>query len=436
MLNILNSIIKYKIMTKIRFYLKDPQARKETCLFMMINYGRYTMVKGRKKYLPLKYYIGESIHPAHWNRRTNRAKETKEFPQHDVFNQRLCYIENTVQSLLLHYKYDDDGTSVDILRDELDMRIKQQYLYGSECKKTLFFFIEQFINEAEKLKSLATVRQYRNTLRLLMDFSLKVHRIDFHNIDLSFYANFKNYMDEAGYSEAYFSNQIKYIRLFMNEATERGYNEQMIYKSRKFTCPQITSDKIYLTAKEISHIRAIELSGYEKLEKIRDMFVIACHTGLRFSDLVRLQPANFNLTEKIIRIRTQKTDAMVYIPLAPDVLSICEKYKFRLPRISNSTFNTCIKEIGRQAGLVDIVDFSISKGSRKIRHSVPKYQLITSHTARRSFATNAFLANVPNISIMQITGHTTEKAFMKYIRISGEDNARRLLLHPYFSRKR
>jgi integrase len=423
-------------MAKIRFYLKEPQAHKETCLFMMVNYGRYTMVKGRKRYLPLKYYIGECIHPDYWNKRTNRAKETKEFPHHALFNQRLCYIENTVQTLLLHAKYSDSTASVDALRDELDTRVRQQYFDAQIHKKNLFFFIEQYINEAEKLKSQGTVRQYRNTYRLLMDYSIKVHKIDFDNIDMSFYANFKNFMDEAGYSEAYFSNQIKYIRLFMSEATERGYNEQMVFKSRKFICPQITSDKIYLTTEEITSIRDTPLSGEEKIKKIRDMFVIACHTGLRFSDLVRLQPSNFNLKENIMRIRTQKTDATVYIPLSPDVLNICEKYKFRLPTISNSTFNAYIKEIGRQAGLVEDVEFSISKGNRKIRRILPKYQLITAHTARRSFATNAFLAGVPNLSIMQITGHSTEKAFMRYIRISGEDNARRLLDHPYFAKKK
>ncbi|MDR2449243.1 MAG: site-specific integrase [Prevotellaceae bacterium] len=402
---------------------------------MMINYGRYKMVKGRKKYLPFKYYIGESIRPAYWNKRTNRVKETKAFPQHSLFNQRLSHIENIVQNSLLYFKHSGDLSDVDYLREMLDNGIKKKNLTEHDCRKNLFFFIEQFIDEAEKTKSLSTVRQYKNTFRLLMDFSVKVQKIDFQNIDMSFYANFKGYMDRAGYSETYFSNQIKYVRLFMNEATERGYNEHTLYKSRKFICPQVTVDKIYLTTKEIERIRTVKLSGSEKMEKIRDMFVIACHTGLRFSDLVRLQPSNFNVNEKILHIRTQKTDATVYIPLSPETFGICKKYNFQLPSLSNSTFNTCLKEIARQAGLVEDVELSISKGNRKIQYTMSKYQLITSHTARRSFATNAFLANVPNISIMQITGHATEKAFMRYIRVSGEDNARRLLTHPYFSKK-
>jgi integrase len=422
-------------MTKIRFYLKDYQARKETCIFMMINYGRYKIRRGRKKYLPLKYYIGVSIHPSFWNKRAHRAKETRDFPQHDLLNQRLCQIESIVLNLFLKIKQGKEKISDEGMRNILDNHIKQHRVVIQERKKDLFYFIEQFINEAEKMRTLSTVRQYRNTLRLLQDYSSKVQKIDFHNIDMSFYANFKNYMDEAGYSDAYFSNQIKYIRLFLNEATERGLNEQTLYKSRKFTCPQVASDKIYLTTEEISQIRMVKLSGHEKLEKIRDMFVIACHTGLRFSDLVQLQPSNFNVDDKILHVKTQKTSTTVFIPLSPETIDICKKYHFHLPRISNSTFNKYLKEIGRQSGLVKEVQFLNSKDKRKLRCTLPKYQLITSHTARRSFATNAFLASVPNLSIMQITGHSTEKAFMKYIRVSGEDNARRLLLHPYFSEK-
>jgi integrase len=383
----------------------------------------------------MKYYIGERIHPDHWNKRACRAKETKAFPQFDLFNQRLCHIENVVQDLLIEFKFSGDLCAVDMFRQELNSRISQRNIVEEKCRKNLFFFIEEFINEAEKLKAVGTVRQYKNTFRLLQDYAKKVHRLDFHNIDMRFYANFKNYMDREGHSEAYFSNQIKYIRLFMNEATDRGYNEHVLYRSKKFVCPQVLTDKIYLTSKEVTRIQHTKLSGAEKLERARDVFIVACHTGLRFSDLVQLQPFNFDLTENILRVRTQKTAALVYIPLSPEVLNICKKYNFRLPHFCNSSFNACIKEIARQAGLVETVELFVAKGNRKVRLTMPKYQLITSHTARRSFATNAFLAGVPNISIMQITGHTTEKAFMRYIRVSGEDNARRMLRHPHFSKK-
>jgi integrase len=422
-------------MTKIRFYLKNPRACKETAVFVVINFGRYKVDRGYKKYLPLKYYVGESINPIFWNRRTSRAKETQAFPRYESFNQRLSHVENVVEMLLVNSKFNARPLDEFQLHEALDHHIKNYAIVDKDHKTTFLQFIEQYIAEAECTRSLATVRQYKNTLRLLMNFSIKVQKIDFEDIDLTFYANFKNYMDARGHSDAYFGNQIKYIRLFMNEATERGYNDRVFFRSRKFTCLHSTTDKIYLTAKEITRIRTTDLSESTKLEKIRDRFVVGCSTGLRFSDLVRLQPSNFNTEDKILRVKTQKTDTLVYIPLSPDTLNICKKYNYQLPHISNSTFNAQLKEIGRRAGLLEEVELMESKGNRKTRVAVPKFQLITSHTARRSFATNAFLAHVPNLSIMQITGHSTEKAFMKYIRISGEDNARRLLMHPYFSKK-
>jgi integrase len=345
---------------------------------------------------------------------------------------KIIKVANIVQNL--NY-YGNGLIPANRLRGMLGMRISPRYPREQENGKSFLLFIEHYITESEKLKSRATVRQYRNTLRLLLDFSIKVQNIDFHDIDLSFYANFKGYMDEAGYSESYFSNQIKNIRLFMNEATERGYNGYLQYKNRKFIAPQVTADKIYLTMKEIRSIHSVKLPASENLETIRDMFVVACHTGLRFSDLVRLQPSNFIVEEQMMCLRTKKTDTLVYIPLSPAVMKICAKYNFQMRHFTNSTFNACIKEVGRLAGLVDVVAAPVSPGNPKTLGLMPKYQLISSHTARRSFATNAFLAGVPSISIMQITGHVTEKSFLKYIRVSGKENARKLLDHPYFSKK-
>ncbi len=298
-------------------------------------------------------------------------------------------------------------------------------------KKHLLEFIELFISETRSQRAESTLLQYKNTLRLLRHYDATVHPIDFHNINLEFYANFRNYMYTAGYSETYFGNQIKFIRMFMNEATERGYTTNTRYKSRKFISPQSPTLKIYLTHSEISRIQQLPLDNRKNLEKSRDLFIIACKTGLRFSDLVQLNAGNFLTHDRLLRIHTQKTGATVHIPLSADVLSICRKYNYRFPVVTNVTFNTHIHEIAKLAGLSEMVE--IPGQGNKNRKIVPKYKLITAHTARRSFTTNAFLAKIPTLSIMKITGHATEQAFMKYIRISGEDNARELLKHPYFA---
>jgi integrase len=95
--------------------------------------------------------------------------------------------------------------------------------------------------------------------------------------------------------------------------------------------------------------------------------------------------------------------------------------------------NKYLKEMGKMAG-IDGTEMQVkTNGGRRYEVTVPKYELISTHTARRSFATNAFKAGVPSISIMRITGHSTEKAFMKYIKITNEDNARLLSNHRFFN---
>ena len=102
--------------------------------------------------------------------------------------------------------------------------------------------------------------------------------------------------------------------------------------------------------------------------------------------------------------------------------------------ISNQKFNQYIKDVCKLAKLDDTMIIEQTKGSLKVKEKQPKYELVTAHTARRSFATNAFVAGVPTISIMKITGHKTEKVFMNYIKISGQENAKKLQLHTFFNK--
>jgi integrase len=98
--------------------------------------------------------------------------------------------------------------------------------------------------------------------------------------------------------------------------------------------------------------------------------------------------------------------------------------------------NRELKEIGKEAEITEKVSISATRGGMRTDTIYQKYELISTHTARRSFSTNSYLAGIPTISIMKITGHKTEKAFMLYIKISHEDNANKLAEHPYFSQQK
>lgn len=122
------------------------------------------------------------------------------------------------------------------------------------------------------------------------------------------------------------------------------------------------------------------------------------------------------------------------IPLKAQVKEILTKYKGVPPEAnSNQKMNEYLKELGELAEIDEEILITQTKGGKRVTETFKKWELITTHTARRSFASNAYLMGVPTISIMKITGHRTEKSFLKYIKISQEDNANKLVNHPFFT---
>ncbi len=132
----------------------------------------------------------------------------------------------------------------------------------------------------------------------------------------------------------------------------------------------------------------------------------------------------------MIHITQGKTGNKVWIPMHPVVESILEKYEFEIPSIiTNQKFNEALKVIAEKAKINTPFHKRITKGGVSRSTEYPKWQLVTSHTARRSFATNLYKSGFPSISIMQITGHKTETAFLKYIKVTPEEHAKLLQMH-------
>ncbi|MCB0745912.1 MAG: integrase catalytic domain-containing protein, partial [Ignavibacteriae bacterium] len=185
----------------------------------------------------------------------------------------------------------------------------------------------------------------------------------------------------------------------------------------------------YLNEQELQTLINLDLSKQKQLDRIRDLFIVGCYTGLRFSDFSQLRPEH--IMGNTIRIKTQKTDHWVTIPLFNPVKDIIEKYKDTphvLPKsVTNQTMNRRLKDLGELAGMDQDMLKIRNSGKKRIEDVQPKFQFISTHTARRSFATNMFKRGIPSRVIMQITGHKTEKAFSTYIKISQEENAALML---------
>lgn len=174
-------------------------------------------------------------------------------------------------------------------------------------------------------------------------------------------------------------------------------------------------DAVYLSWNEISLIYHLNLSENPHLEKYRDIFVLGCLTGFRFSDYSDIKPDE--IRDGMLYVTQNKTLTQVVVPLRPDSKRILiDKYNMQMPQISNPNLNFYIKEVVKLAGINELIKITHKRGNKIIEEVRPKYAWITSHTCRRSFCTNEFLEGTPMQLIMAISGHKTEKAFRRYIK--------------------
>ena len=388
----------------------------------------------------LVYSTGIKILPDHWDSEDQVPKLTgKHVRNNDLLKEelgdyslQLDLFRTEFNRIFRNMSLNQEPHTVEVIKEELDKSFKKNETTSS--KKELFQFIEHFIKTASRKQY--TLKGYKTTQKHLMDFKETYSRkIDFDTIDLDFYEDFTKYFNDQKYSLNTIGKNIKNLKVFMNEATDRGLNTNLAYRNKRFKVPQEDTDQIYLSENEIKKIHKKSLKKFPRLEKVRDLFVVACYTGLRYADFSQIKKENIVNKGRVLKIKTYKTGEVVEIPIHWMVKEILINYDYDLPtNISNQKMNDYLKEIGEKAKINEDVPITKTIGGRSSSETFKKYQLITAHTARRSFATNMYLAKVDVPSIMKITGHRTEKSFMKYIRISGEENANLLLNHKFFKR--
>lgn len=421
-------------MSSIKFYLKNKN-EELTSLFMRVNYGAFELIDGKKRYRPLKYYINESIEPKFWNIKEGRAFKRSSFPQHPEFNTRLQNIENDVLNIIRRLQNDNIELTEATIRAEIDKLLNKEPIKEHTKQMELIEFIDYFITNCNR--SEGTKKSYRIVERDLKEFQKKKKRVlTFNKIDIDFHSEIIAFYRGKGknYAPNTIGTRIKIIKTFMSESYERNLHTNLDFKKKSFSKPNEETTAIYLNTNELTAIYKLDLSKDKYLDNVRDWFLIGAYTGLRFSDLKNL--TKDNIQNSNIEIRTQKTDTIVTIPLSNIVKEIFEKHNYELPQlISSQKFNDYIKEVAQRAKIDELILVEETKGTLNTRRQEKKYNLISAHTARRSFATNAFKAGIPPIQIMKMTGHKSESSFLKYIKVDNKENANILQLHPFFKMK-
>ena len=305
---------------------------------------------------------------------------------------------------------------------------------GKQNPEPFWELIERFIKGEIKFrgrnKSQSSLNNYSAVKKHLTDYEAKFKQsLNFEAITLDFFYKYTSYLlNDLKLSQNTVAKDISILKVFMSEGVDLGLTTNLQFKHKKFAASEEDTDAVYLTEMEIIKLYRYDLTDKKKLEQVRDLFVFGCFVGLRFSDYSDIKPENIVTIEgdNFIKVRTKKTQDTVIIPCNPIVLEIFEKYALtpnRLPKsLSNQKFNDYVKLALKEAEFNEIGRLSTSP-------ILPLHKCVSSHTARRSFATNYYLQGFPTIDLMKITGHKTEKAFMKYIRVSKLDSAKRLSAH-------
>ena len=383
---------------------------------------------------------GISISPDDWDPKRRFVRSVVGRSSINGISRVLRQLEMDVNELAVQYKYKLVPMSFDELEYRVDELIGNPRSRSAKKPKplfsvvTVFDFIRHFIKDCtegirlspkrKKLKP-TTVSSFKTT------FNALEHYLKSKNLDLKLNEFSQSHIDG-------FSDYLIIDREFsMNTHCKFMMDLQQLFKyavklrklpseslnELEFDTRREDTDSIFMDDNELAEMQAITDFDDEEQELVRDVFLIGCHTGMRFSDYSVFDPASI-LKNRLSFIQV-KTGAKITIPIHPVVNTILRKYDYNLPPVpSNNKFNAIIKKVGEKIPSMHVPFTKQITYKREVVEIVKmKYEYLQTHTARRSFCSNEYLKGTDPLVIMAISGHKSHKSFMRYIKVSNEQFA-------------
>lgn len=380
----------------------------------------------------------------HWSKAKQTVKPHHDSDEYrDIVNKQL---RNLKPLIVKKYGVDNhSGKTIDTkwLKDVI-LEFHNKPTSDSTDKEIFITDFGDFYSEKSKNRinprtgkklDIRTFQDYNNSVNKLKEYEKHTgHKIRLDGINLVFHRLFTDYLrDVEKLGENTIGGAISNIKAFLKSAESYGYKVNQDYKNREFVAPSAKTVDIYFNEAEILKIKKHQFEPNGYLDNARDWLIIGLWTGLRISDFLQLKKEDY--VNGFIQNNNFKTGIPVIIPIHPNVQEVLDKRNGNLPReISDQNFNDYIKTVAEKVGftekvegskMVKIIDGYNNEVSRKVRGKYLKYELVTSHICRRSFATNLY-GKIDTLTIMKITGHTTEKQFLDYVKISPKEYAIRL----------
>lgn len=423
-------------------------------------YIRFTDGRRIDIMLPTPY----RMFPDYWNVKTQTFKQRILF--NDIFTETEAKdIEDKFAQLKDFILREHFKLSAPVTKEWLKATIDKFYYKEAPSNENLNQYIKRFIDEAKSGKRLANVGNTKKnysagSVRILRGFMLSFELfqgieheegtrkrkqtkeyqkqpykpLNFNDITIDVYNDFVQFFYSRNCGANYIGKHIKTFKTIMRASREEGLHNNTEIDRKAFKTLSEEVEAIYLTETELKRLFELDLSDNKHLSEVRDVFLAGCYTAQRYSDYAKINKSNIKVKDgnKTIELIQKKTGEKCIIPVRPELEVILKRYDYTLPKTFEQKVNDGIKKIGARAKITELIHVEKNRGGMTVKTEVKKCDLIKTHTARRSGCTLMYLAGIPIIDIMKISGHRTPVEFLKYIKIGKEETAVKLASHPYF----
>lgn len=392
---------------KMTFCLRDANAKGATPLYAYVHWTSGT------RHHQWKIATGERIEPRLWDRRRRKVKSGAALD--GSVNERLAKIESLVRTTFSELEAHRRPLTPETVRGHYAIVSGKVALRPD---RDFFEDYETFIEESRDKRQAGTLKIHNTVIAHLKAFAKKYEvRVTYEQCTVLMLDKFLAYLNNV----AQINNQsawkvVRTLRVFLRHAVEREWTANTEFQ--RFTGKRMSmgqsSEKVYVTAAELEVLKAMDLAHDRRLEVTRDLFVFQACTGLRYGDVQKVGIDHMVGDE--LHLVTGKNKRAIRVPLLPAARRILAKYEWRLPRRSNQKQNEYLKDLMAKADIdrpVVVVDF---RGAQRIERTVPKYKLIGTHTAKRTFVSILRSKNITVESICRLTGNsraTIEKYILK-----------------------
>lgn len=465
-----------------------PKGSGSHALYALAKSTKVTMKNGRDSSgkLNTKIALGVTMSEEEW---TETKEVLSSFELAAKANRNVSYMGNPIIPKIWEIKKELDAMvkagffdtemakekiRVILHKEEIE-KIKAEREKNAERNKiTILSYVKQQLSDSRSGKrcnlrtglplSENTIRAKEVWYRFFERYSInrKVN-LTFDDIDWDFFDDFKSYMMNLKYKDGTkkilrqnsISDNIKFMRCFMSDAYSEGITKNDIFRNKRFKVTPAQVDNIALTEEQIDQFLSIDFNDEKSImamikanydkgvyakeeyprwlkfddkkrhEIARDIFVVGCLTGQRFSDYSRFNKGMYvtigNYT--FLRFKQKKTKEEVKIPVDKRVDMILTKYGGKLPKHGEGMLNKELKRIGELLGWTDYIEMKTTEGLVEKKKTVRFCDCISSHTARRSWATNAYKRGLSLSRIMSVTGHKSEACLRRYLKIEKNEDA-------------